>query len=710
MRARIAALILASTLVPGLAGRAEKTPIDDAGNARGWVAPTVQDKQLLQQHGSRLLKVLLNLRGLTGLWSSYHDKTPGAKPPPNGQLVRTPGLGAQYRRYSEPVADAGGGAEIVNFPRAIDNSQLPCFPPIFYQGELNSCTSVAVTYYQLTHMTGLARGWDQKRGLAPRFSPMWTFNLINGGDNRGAFQSRAYAALLAHGAVSLKDMPYRNTTRPAANYRRWPDDPKLWQQALEYRIEGFGMIQERNVVTLLRRIKLLLVNGHVLTAATGIDGWNKEVVADNPNSRLDTPYVGEYIATTVAKVPGNHCITIVGYNDDLWVDRNGNGEVDPGEKGALKIANSWGTIDWNKGFRWLSYSALYAPRDEQEAEVRQAALYANQVFWMAPARDYTPALLVQVDLPPMYRNEFSLVAGVGSPQAGGDAVAPNFAFNYNGGRFGFNGSGPAQAIHAVLDLTRPARRYLSAQPDIFVRVTRPDGAAVVPRARLIEPATGAVHDLALSQATPADTFSAPVPKLGELDPGELQVLLPAQLDIARNRAYSLPVQLGGAGSGTRNLDVKVFSCNAAVLASEDVSVQRDASGGLSLLITPGAHAAGSCVLTVHASDGERSTNSSIRINLLGDRDATPVVTIAPPQRDGLEVRIPFQIQTPNAMTDDFLIFFDASKIDQIDSYDITGTGANRLLKLRLRYPAPFEVSLSAFDGHFVGSSRIKVGS
>lgn len=38
-------------------------------------------------------------------------------------------------------------------------------------------------------------------------------------------------------------------------------------------------------------------------------------------------------------------MTLVGYNDNIWVDINGNGIVDNGEKGAFKIANSWGNDD-----------------------------------------------------------------------------------------------------------------------------------------------------------------------------------------------------------------------------------------------------------------------------------------------------------------------------------------------------------------------------
>lgn len=407
-------------------------------------------------------------------------------------------------RGNVPAAEA--------LPRAVDNSVSPCFPPIFYQGDLNSCTSVAVTYYQLTYMTGRAQGWDQRNGgPALRFSPLWTFNLINDGNNRGTFQARAYAALAAHGAVTLQDMPYHSATAPVTNFRRWPDDPNLWQRALAHRIEKFGTIQEANVVSLLRRLKQRLADGEVLTATTGIDGWNRRRVADNPHSRLDNPYVGELIATAVARTAAIHCVAIVGYNDDLWVDLNGNGEVDPGEKGALKIANSWGTVDWNRGFRWLHYSALYGSGDAGEPD-RQPALVANRAYWMEVRPAYQPELVVQVDLPPMFRNEFSLSVGVGPAGASGPvASAPNFAFDFNGGRYGVGGRGVTQRIRTVLDLTQPARELPAAESAIFVRVARIDGRVVVPQARLVEPASGVVHELQLQPTGRADTFVARAP-------------------------------------------------------------------------------------------------------------------------------------------------------------------------------------------------------
>ncbi|WP_438480231.1 hypothetical protein [Oleiharenicola lentus] len=718
MRTKLAALIsVIATVVIVAVLRAQThsaEAIDTTPNShgRGWEEPTAHDRELLSAHGSLIKKVYLNLRGLRRLIVDYHNNVPGSAPPPNGRLVRAPGKGVHAQRYAEAHGDATEEQELVNFPRQIDNSTLPCFPPIFNQGELNSCTSVATTYYQLTHMTGLARGWDQKRATPEmRFSPQWTFNLINNGNNLGAFQVRAYTALMAHGAASLKEVPYRGSPTPTLNIRQWPTDANIWKGALEHRIESFGTVQEKNIVMFLRRIKLLLVNGHVLTAATAIDAWNKEFIVDNPGSRLDASHVGEFIATVVGLKSGNHCITIVGYNDDLWVDLNGDGEVNPGEKGALKIANSWGVGDWNRGFRWLHYSALYGPRDEEEAQDRQPGLYANQVFWITPARDYVPAVVMQVDLPPTYRNEFSLKAGVTTKEAAASVgFAPNFAFNYNGGRYGFEGRNNPDTVRAVLDLTDQARRSGPKAADITLKIDRQDNSSVVPRARLIETNTGTVHELTFTNTGAGNAYTAQAPLLRFMDKPDLKMTVPPQVDVAHKGKIKIPIDVKG-GTEKDKVNVKVFSCTSSILATNDMQVEQDANGQSFLSITPPPSSdGGSCVLSVQADDGVKAVNSNIRLNLLAADETAPTLSAGKPQRDNLNVRVPFTLHPVKGVVEEMLVFFDISNLDQVGSYKITGTGAERVLTIQLRYWSPFELTLSALDGGLVAASHVKVES
>ncbi len=107
-------------------------------------------------------------------------------------------------------------------PDRVDNSTLPCFPPIIDQGKASSCQSISTTYYMMTHMMGLKRNLDAKNNESNRLSPMWTFNFLNKGCNEfGSFSQFALRILYHHGAPSLTQLPYSDDIQSA---KGWPYD------------------------------------------------------------------------------------------------------------------------------------------------------------------------------------------------------------------------------------------------------------------------------------------------------------------------------------------------------------------------------------------------------------------------------------------------------------------------------------------------------
>ena len=244
-------------------------------------------------------------------------------------------------------------------PSFIDNSNSIYFPEIGNQGSLGSCTCWAQVYYQFTYMM------NKDRGVATTpentFSPQWAYNVVAGiNANIGPYYD-AYSFMKNQGNVFMSQVPYTLDTSSIS-----PTED-VWKTSIKYRIEDFYKYQDLGVndtiVTSyddedLLPIKTALSNGEILAYSTYINSWKDTKIKTNPSAPENDKYANEYAVWAQIGEDGGHRMTIVGYNDNLWIDINNNDKVDTGEKGAFKIANSWGDGYGNKGFMWVAYDAL----------------------------------------------------------------------------------------------------------------------------------------------------------------------------------------------------------------------------------------------------------------------------------------------------------------------------------------------------------------
>jgi C1A family cysteine protease len=342
----------------------------------------------------------------------------------------------------------------VSLPSSVNNSILPSFPPIGDQQAEGSCVAWASTYYQASHEIGLLNGYNNKTSNAHVLSPRWTYNLLNGGYDGGLSPDTAFFLLAYNGAPSISSFPYVN-----GDVTSWDLNPQDWIAAISNRlapaqyVTGIGG-QTQNLTT----IKQLLTNGHVLTFATFIDSWVfTQILKDpaNPNS----PYVGQSACTYMNGWIGGHFITIIGYDDNIWIDVNGNGQVDAGERGAFLVANSWGTFWGNTGYTWISYDAFLntSAVPNGPSANRIAAAESNNVFSVVPkAANYSPSLIGEFTLNQSYRNQISVVAGVSSvSQTTPTQTFFCYALMNQGGPLEFNGTVPGtpQTATFAVDLT-----------------------------------------------------------------------------------------------------------------------------------------------------------------------------------------------------------------------------------------------------------------
>ena len=337
-----------------------------------------------------------------------------------------------------------------SLPTSVNNSLLPSFPPIGNQGQLGSCGGWGSTYYQASHELGLLNGYNNKKSPTYILSPAWTYNMTNHGEDEGVYVTDAYDLLSVNGAVSILAFPYNK------KYTPWDLKTEDWIAALSNRMNPYVLIP--GLDGNLTAIKQALNNGHVLTFVTCIDSWVFTTIKFDFWNWYN-PYFGEQACTYMAGEEGGHLMTIVGYDDNLWIDVNDNGTVDSNERGAFLVANSWGT-DWgNSGFIWISYDAFLTSsavsKGPTKNRVAAGSPFNSCVISITPkSAHYSPSLIAEFSMSQTQRNQ--ITAQVGSSTTDQSTPASLiYILNGQGGALEFDGEGASTlgTVTFAADLT-----------------------------------------------------------------------------------------------------------------------------------------------------------------------------------------------------------------------------------------------------------------
>ena len=245
-------------------------------------------------------------------------------------------------------------------PAQADNSNSKYFPTIGNQGALGSCGIWAGVYYQFSYEMNRKR--NVQASTENSYSPSWVYNLVNFGYDSGSTHEDVYQLLQTQGAPSLALVPYDDT-----DLHNWYPQENIWRNAIKSRLDSYYEFEEIGKEdsqitspddTDLIPIKTALANGDVLTYSSEIYSWSFTKLKTHPNAPENSKFSGQEVAYAQIGNNGGHRMTLVGYNDNIWTDINNNNQVDAGEMGAFKIANSWGDGWSNKGFTWVAYDAL----------------------------------------------------------------------------------------------------------------------------------------------------------------------------------------------------------------------------------------------------------------------------------------------------------------------------------------------------------------
>ncbi|HSN50349.1 MAG TPA: hypothetical protein VLR52_03880, partial [Bacteroidales bacterium] len=380
---------------------------------------------------------------------------------------------AEMRSYDRamaskvPVLKLPDHQRSLALPVSVDNSQHKFFPGILDQGYNMTCQQFAgVSYlfaYEINRLRNVSASEPENQ-----YPEKYTYNFMNGGNaENGVSFFYSWDAIKRQGHPGADVFPGIDTL---SSYG-WMTGYDKYYSAMKNRLKQVYSIPvntEEGILTL----KHYLFN-HLDGSSTGgiaVLGTSANFYGNIQPIPEGSPEAGKGILTGFFPL-ATHGLTIVGYNDSIRFDLNadgrytndlditGDGIVNPKdwEKGAYRVANSYGITWEDSGYCWMMYRAFALDYDEGlSGWTSTCGVWNEAVYTLEPIADYIPLLTIKVSLNHTRRNMISVKAGISANAA---SQLPEYImefpiWDYQGGEMPLNVMHPElPAMEAGFDIT-----------------------------------------------------------------------------------------------------------------------------------------------------------------------------------------------------------------------------------------------------------------
>ncbi len=328
-----------------------------------------------------------------------------------------------------------GNLRSIELPGFVDNSKYRYFRSILEQVGTECGQLSAVSYafgYEINRLRNLSSHIPENQ-----YPSHFTFNFMNGG--------YGWTGVSYHHSVEiLKKCGCMNVT----DYGGVSSDPSWWISGYDKYLNGMfnraeGLYQikvrtEQGLETLKQYLHNHLEGDSIggIACFYACSPWNTKVIPEG------SPEAGKHVIPEWGNKP-THAMTIVGYNDSVCWDYNGDGQITnhldingdsiidmrDWEKGALIFSDGFfgGTQFADSGFCYMMYKTL-------AESFRNGGIWNHAVHVVRAIKDYEPKLTYKVRLKHTSRNKIRVTAGITQPEKSNSFHTIAYPiFNFQGG-------------------------------------------------------------------------------------------------------------------------------------------------------------------------------------------------------------------------------------------------------------------------------------
>lgn len=312
-------------------------------------------------------------------------------------------------------------------PLFVNNSHQIYFPWPFYQTGLECGQSTSIRQI-FSYEICLKRGWtDINYNDDHKFPSHFVWNFCNDGINDGVLFLESWRIVKSAGTPSINDW---GENLNIEQYTRWMTGYDKYYRAMQNRISEVCVIPtdtEEGILTLKHWLHNHLENHSV----GGLANFNAKF--KYPDSQIPSgfPGAGKTIITSFTNDP-DHAYTIIGYNDTIGWDYNGDQQltnnIDINNDGKVDVR------DWEKGCfiithtsgpEWGDFGQTYLPYKIMATDYHQNGIWATSAFVVKVKDEVKPQLTLKSSLSYNQRNNLKISVGVSQDT---NATIPDFVY------------------------------------------------------------------------------------------------------------------------------------------------------------------------------------------------------------------------------------------------------------------------------------------